>query len=136
MCLISESGVCLAYVRIPDPKRVKLASRAYECVFIGYAVNSKAYRFYDLNAKVTIESNDVDFYESKFPFKSRNSGGSGTSKVPVPRSVENNVEREIEPRRSKRARVAKDYGPDYTVYTLEEDRSSTQRQLQLAPNHA
>ena len=25
---------CLAYVRIPDPKRSKLASRAYECVFI------------------------------------------------------------------------------------------------------
>ena len=42
---------CLAYVRIPDPKRIKLASRAYECVFIGYAINSKAYRFYDLNAK-------------------------------------------------------------------------------------
>ena len=41
---------CLAYVRIPDPKRVKLASRAYECVFIGYAINRKAYRFYDLNA--------------------------------------------------------------------------------------
>ncbi|XP_021741961.1 uncharacterized protein LOC110708182 [Chenopodium quinoa] len=33
---------CLAYVRIPDPKRVKLASRAYECVFIGYAINSKS----------------------------------------------------------------------------------------------
>ena len=46
---------CLAYVRIPDPKRVKLASRAYECVFIGYAANSKEYRFYDLNAKVIIE---------------------------------------------------------------------------------
>ena len=33
---------CLAYVRIPDPKRIKLASRAYECVFIGYVINSKA----------------------------------------------------------------------------------------------
>ena len=40
----------LAYVRIPDPKRIKLASRAYECVFIGCAINSKAYRFYNLNA--------------------------------------------------------------------------------------
>jgi hypothetical protein len=25
---------CLAYVRIPDPKRSKLASRAYECVLL------------------------------------------------------------------------------------------------------
>ena len=66
---------CLAYVRIPDPKRIKLASRAYECVFVGYAINSKAYRFYDINAHNIIESNDADFYETKFPFKLRNSGG-------------------------------------------------------------
>ncbi len=120
---------CLAYVRIPDPKKVKLASRAYECVFIGYAVNSKAYRFYDLNAKVIIESNDVDFYENRFPFKSINSGGTRTSQSSVPRNIEDNEQREIEPRRGKRARVAKDYGPDYRVYTLEEDPTSIQEAL-------
>ena len=43
---------CLAYVRIPGPKRRKLASRANECIFIGYAENSKGYRFYDLENKV------------------------------------------------------------------------------------
>ena len=52
----------------------KLASRAYECVFIGYAESSKAYRFYDLENKVIIKSNDVDFFEDRFPFKSRNRG--------------------------------------------------------------
>jgi len=31
------------------PKRVELTSRAYECVFIEYVINSEAYRFYDLN---------------------------------------------------------------------------------------
>lgn len=31
--------------------------------------------FYYLNAKVILESNDVGLYENKFPFKSRNSGG-------------------------------------------------------------
>ena len=66
---------CLAYVRIPDPKRRKLASRVYEYVFIGYAENSKAYRFYDLENKVIIESNDVDFFEDRFSFKSKNRGG-------------------------------------------------------------
>ncbi|KAL4025369.1 hypothetical protein IC575_013758 [Cucumis melo] len=65
---------CLAYVRIPNPKRRKLASRTYECVFIGYTENSKAYKFYDLENKLIIESNDVDFFEDRFPFKSRNSG--------------------------------------------------------------
>jgi len=65
---------CLSYVRIPNPKRIKLVSRAYECVFIGYALNSNAYRFYDLKAKVIIESNDTNFYETKFPFISREHG--------------------------------------------------------------
>ena len=116
---------CLAYVRIPDPKRVKLASRAYECVFIGYAINSKAYRFYDLNAKVIIESNDADFYENKFSFKLRNSGGTSSSHLPAI-SSENlaQPEPDIEPRRGKRGRIAKDYGPDYMAYTLEEDPSN------------
>jgi len=50
-----------------EPKRVKLTSRAYECVFIGYAIIREAYRFYDLNAKVIIKSNDVDFYEVSTP---------------------------------------------------------------------
>ena len=38
-----------------------------KCVFIGYAKNSKAYRFYDLENKVIIESNDIDFFEDRFP---------------------------------------------------------------------
>ncbi|KAK2408198.1 hypothetical protein QL285_043729 [Trifolium repens] len=126
---------CLAYVRKPDPKRVKLASRAYECVFIGYATNSKAYRFYDLNAKVIIESNDADFYENKFPFKSRNSGGteqsqiSESSHIPVIQNENSNDEQQIELRRSKRARVAKDYGPDYSAYMLDEDPANLQEAL-------
>ena len=73
----------LAYVRIPDPKRIKLASRAYECVLIGYVINSKAYRFYDLNAHTIIESNDADFYELRFPFKLRNSRGTSSNIIPV-----------------------------------------------------
>lgn len=59
----------MAYVKIPDLKRVQLASRAYECAFIGYAVNSKAYMFYDLNDKMIIDLNNVEIYEDKFPSK-------------------------------------------------------------------
>ena len=66
---------CLAYVRKLDLKRSKLASRAYECVFIGYVINCKVYRFYNLKDQVIIESNNVDFFEDKFPFKLRNGGG-------------------------------------------------------------
>jgi len=94
-------------------------------VFIGYAINSKVYRFYDLNAKVIIESNDANFYENKFPFKLRNSGGTSSSHLRAI-SSENlaQPEPDIEPRRGKRGRIAKDYGPDYMAYTLEEDPSN------------
>src|SRR4051812_32263711 len=111
------------------PKRVKLASRAYECVLIGYAANSKAYRFYDLNEKVIIESNDVDFYEDKFPFKSRNSGGTQSSHIPVIRSTESNNNVETKLRQSKRVRVSKYYEPDYASYNVEEDLVNLQEAL-------
>ena len=38
----SRTWGCLAYVRITDPKINKLTSRAYECLFLGYAFNIKA----------------------------------------------------------------------------------------------
>lgn len=118
---------CLTYVRISDPKWVKLASKAYECVFIGYAVNNQAYTCYDLNSKVIIESNVVEFYEDKFSFKSRNSGGTESNHIPVIRSTESNNEVEEELRRSKRVRVDKYYGPDYMAYTVEEDPPNLQQ---------
>ena len=77
-----------------------------------------------------IESNDVDFYENKFPFKLRDSGGTSSSYLPAI-SSENlaQPELDIEPRRGKRARIAKDYGPNYMAYTLEEDPSNLQAAL-------
>lgn len=62
-----------------DPKRVELSSRAYECIFIGYAINSETYRFYDLNVKVIIELKDADFYVNIYPLKLKNSGGTSGS---------------------------------------------------------
>jgi len=116
------------------PKRVKLASRAYECVFIGYALNSKGYRFYDLKAKVIIESNDAEFYETKFPFLSRDSGGTNMNTTPdhtpVIRDSDENIITDVtELRRSKIARTAKEYGPEYVVNTLEEDPSNLKEAL-------
>lgn len=119
----------LAYVRISDLKRVKLASRVYECVCIGYAASSKSYRCYDLNSKVIIESNDIEFYEDKIPFKSRNSGGTDSNHIPVIRNTESNNEVETKLRQSKRVRFSKDYGPNYVSYTVEEDPTNLQEAL-------
>ena len=36
---------CLAYVRFTDHKMPKLGIRATTCAFLGYVINSAAYRF-------------------------------------------------------------------------------------------
>jgi len=45
---------CLAYVRLTDPKMPKLGIRATTCAFLGYAINSAAYRFFDLENKIIL----------------------------------------------------------------------------------
>ena len=114
---------CLAYVWLNDPKRLKLGARASTCVFVGYSLTSKAYRFLDLENNVVIESLDAIFHEDKFSYVSRNSGGEEITKdnaFASTSSLEDQHMSDIEPRRSKRVRKEKDYGPDYYVYNLEE----------------
>jgi hypothetical protein len=57
---------CIAYFRVPDPKRTKLGPRAIKSVFVGYVVNSKAYKLLDLSSNTIVESRDVEFIENKF----------------------------------------------------------------------
>ena len=64
-----------AYVRLTDPKIPKLGIRVTTCAFLGYAINSAAYRFFDFENKIIFEYGDAIFHEEKFPFKLKNSGG-------------------------------------------------------------
>lgn len=73
-----------------------------------------------------IESNFVNFYENKLPFKLRSSEDIVSSHVPVIGSTKNNKHDETEPQRSKRVRVVKNYRADYTAYTIEEDPTNLQ----------
>ena len=66
---------CLAYVRLTDPKIPILDIRATTCAFLGYAINSVAYRFFDIENKIIFESSDAISHEEKFPFKLKNSRG-------------------------------------------------------------
>ena len=99
----------------------KLSIRATTCAFLGYAINSAAYRFFDLENKIIFEFGDAIFHEEKFPFKLKNSGGEKKI-LSRPNSsishLQNQENFEMEPRRSKRARVEKDFGPNYYVLTL------------------
>ena len=44
-----------AYVRLTDPKIPKLGIRVTTCAFLGYAINSATYRFFDLENKIIFE---------------------------------------------------------------------------------
>ena len=125
---------CLAYVRLTDHKISKLSIRATTFAFLSYVINSAAYRFFDLENKIIFESDDAIFHEEKFPFKLKNSGG-GENILSQPSSstshLQNQENFEMEPRRSKRARVEKDFGPDYYVSNIEENPQNLKDALPL-----
>ena len=67
---------CLAKVLIPLPKRIKLGHKTIDCVFIGFANASVAYRFlvyksevHDIHVNIILESIDAKFFEDVFPYK-------------------------------------------------------------------
>ncbi|GJS47632.1 hypothetical protein Tco_0597753 [Tanacetum coccineum] len=70
-CLMTESRVLGAVVRLPDPKLKTLGKRGIECIFVGYAEHSKDFRFYVIepNESVSInsiiESKDAIFDENR-----------------------------------------------------------------------
>ena len=61
-----------AIIKIPESKKRKLGERGVECIFLGYAQNTKAYRFmviepYDsISVNMIIESKDAISDEKRF----------------------------------------------------------------------
>ncbi|GJZ20306.1 zinc finger, CCHC-type containing protein [Tanacetum coccineum] len=51
-------GEAMAVVRLPNPKLKTLDERGIECIFIGYAEHSKAFRFYAIEPNVFKAIND------------------------------------------------------------------------------
>ena len=112
---------CLAKVQVPLPKRTKLGLKTIDCVFIGYASNSSAYRFLVIKSKVPdinniiMESIDVEFFEEIFPFKERHNE---IIKIKIDDSLlrtQHEQRDDVEPRRSKRARTSTSFGPDFII---------------------
>ncbi|GJX81209.1 zinc finger, CCHC-type containing protein [Tanacetum coccineum] len=120
---------CRAVVRLPDPKRKTLGEKGIDCIFVGYAEHSKAYRFYviepndSVSINSIIESRDAIFDENRF------------SSIPRPNDIipnsdesrrddhSDDVPSEIpEPHKGKRVRKAKSYGSDFQLYLVEGSR--------------
>ena len=132
---------CLAKVAIPQPKKVKIRPKTVDCIFIGYAHNNNAYRFLvhessipDIHKNTIVESRNASFFEYVFPCKINSN--SIVHKRARETIIEDSQDREqinvpedqqvveLEPRRSKRARTEKSFGPDFLTFLLENDPQS------------
>lgn len=125
---------CLAFYRVPDPKRVKLGERALKSVLVGYADNSKAYRLLDSDSNVIVESRDVEFIENKFIFNSTKQENPESSQEALSRKKRKDVETSLEPRRSKRSRREKRLDPEFMFFLVEGSRTTVLSKMPIICN--
>ncbi|KAK8594089.1 hypothetical protein V6N13_125899 [Hibiscus sabdariffa] len=114
---------CLAKVMAPLPKRMKIGPKTVDCIFIGYAEHSNAYRFLvyesknpEIHKNTIMESRNASFFENTFPYNSKDVDQGSTKRTLETNdedSLDDQQEAEIEPRRSKRARVERSFGSDF-----------------------
>ena len=119
---------CLAKVAVPPPKKVRIGPKTIDCIFIGYAHNSAAYGFLvyesnipDIHQNTIMESRNALFFEDVFPYGSKEKPSSSKRVLETihENSQDEDTDGEVEPRRSKRARTEKSFGPDFLTYMLE-----------------
>ncbi|GJW27080.1 hypothetical protein Tco_0040891, partial [Tanacetum coccineum] len=101
-----------------------------------WAKNSVAYRFLvyksnveDISNNTIIEYVEVEFFENIFSYKDKEKQILNPGKRVIDNQLsqdqtDNNsgvLHENVEPRRSKRAKVTKDFGPDYMTYIVNEE---------------
>uniref|UniRef100_A0A2N9F9L9 Integrase catalytic domain-containing protein n=1 Tax=Fagus sylvatica TaxID=28930 RepID=A0A2N9F9L9_FAGSY len=134
---------CLAKVAVPIPKKVKIGPKTVDCVFIGYAHNSSAYRFLihksdipDMHVNTIIESRNASFFEEIFPCKPTQETNSLKRNLESTSSTSHDQElmeerNEVEPRRSKRTKTSKTFGPDFLTFMLEDEPQSFKEAMSI-----
>nr|GEW50712.1 retrotransposon protein, putative, Ty1-copia subclass [Tanacetum cinerariifolium] len=135
---------CLAKVVVPTPKAQKIGPKSIDCIFIGYAKNSGAYRFIvhdskhpDIQKNAIMESRNASFFKNIFPCLKKETGSSSRLDDEViqdKRQRDDNdlqderqdqpKEEKVEPRRSKRVRTEKSFGPDFVSFMVENEPTS------------
>ncbi|KAH9726106.1 hypothetical protein KPL70_008133 [Citrus sinensis] len=128
---------CRAIVRLPEPKIKKLGERGIECIFLGYAEHSKAYRFLVtepnsfVEINIIVESRDAIFYENRFSTIPKSIDSQENDKqIEIGQKRDaNNEQNHL--RRSKRIRTLKSFGPDFIVYLVEGTRDSQSKQTMI-----
>jgi hypothetical protein len=137
-----RTWACLTKVNVPINKKCKLGPKTMNCVFLGYAHHSTIYRFLvikseipDVHIDTFLESHDVTFFENIFPMKnsyvmsslpanmladtSLEPSGNFDHTEHTPEPIHEEIDSEA-PRRSKRLRIAKSFGDDFTIYLVDD----------------
>ncbi|GJW89193.1 hypothetical protein Tco_0164533 [Tanacetum coccineum] len=111
---MQDDDVALAVVILPDPKLKTSGKRGIECIFVGYAEHSKAFRF-----------SSVPRPSLRIPNGTEDISGSV-----VPEKVTKEVVQQPKPelRKSKRNRTPKDFGPKFKLYLIERTRDEVSDQ--------
>ncbi|CAA0841985.1 Uncharacterized mitochondrial protein AtMg00820, partial [Striga hermonthica] len=136
---------CLAKVLVPEHKRKKLGPKTIDAVFLGYVETSYALRFLVVKSEIVgidvntiVELRDATFFEDVFPMKTgipqNDVLDAALTSSSIPEHVEkmtnvggnlsglDSLQTELdEPRRSKRARIVKDFGSDFITYNIEDE---------------
>ncbi|GKA30023.1 hypothetical protein Tco_0716268 [Tanacetum coccineum] len=108
----------LVVIRLHDPKLKTLGERGIECIFVGYAEHSKAFRLSSvLRPNLSIPKGTEDI------------GGSV-----VPEKVTKEVVQQPEPelRKSKKNKTPKDFGPEFQLYLIKGTRDEAFRNQHLS----
>ena len=113
---------CLAKVLIPLPKRTKLGPKTIDCVFIGFAKASAAYRFlvyksevHDIHVNTILESIDAEFFEDVFTYK-ESPMSAMYKRTRDEQSTPMVQEQHTEPRKGSRIKKPKNFGPDFISF--------------------
>ncbi|KAD4585972.1 hypothetical protein E3N88_23573 [Mikania micrantha] len=108
---------CLAKVVVPPPKVQRIGPKTVDCVFIGYAHHSSAYRFlvYDsknpeIHKNSIMESRNASFFEEVFPFLKKELTSSST---PIDEIVHDKDQEQLEAEEVEPRRITSSEGPQW-----------------------
>ena len=124
-----------------------------DCVFLGYAQRSIAYRFLvvksevpDVHVDTIMESRDTTFFENMFPVKDMHINSKFSTEItpqpaaPIESSEQSNEHEHVlekddseAPRRSKRQRIEKSFGDDFNMYFVDNTPTSI-AEVYASPN--
>ncbi|GJY66131.1 pol polyprotein [Tanacetum coccineum] len=144
-----------AKVVVPTPKAQKIRPKSVDCIFIGYAKNSSAYRFIvhdsknpDIQKNAVMESRNASFFENIFPCLTKETESSlrlDDEVVQDKRQRDDNdlhderqdqlEEEEVDPRRSKKARTEKSFGLDFVSFMVENEPTSYREAVTSTEGH-